>query len=481
MLHTKAMSYLFGDSTPSSLSSNFIELLRDTLSFGVDALLAEDRLRGREAEAAAARSAADGELLRLAELRSNVARAVDGSPRGNDASATSRCAAVLRGALEEAVAAHEAEVAADLAAAIAGLERAMADERAGCVRAFEALVLRHDLPGTSHGLRLVAGDPGYAVRVESVTSYGLRWRSEVRLPDGHALGHVLRVEKLLASVEIQAPETGGWLRKETRLKAQRLDRLFVTSATVSPQQVTLSLRAGADGAGAGFALSVERGAAVRVRRVAEDGVAVDVELVEGDAQRLVELAEKVRALVADVVAHRSALLEVTFDDEPLAEMNRPSLLVDRLVAAMAPTVKEIAARSLSPTELVLKRTVAGNRREELFVAKAELLAKLEPLSPAARQHFAALPLGSTPSLLPAPPASAPSSAPASTPAPRRPSARPSLTLPLEESGPTLVLEGRGTDGRAPVAEASGVLPGDGDAVSGELPEAEDDRDTQAFA
>src|SRR5207248_2719364 len=43
------MNYLYGDSTPSPLKSNFLEFLRDDIDFGVFALLADDRIRlGRE-------------------------------------------------------------------------------------------------------------------------------------------------------------------------------------------------------------------------------------------------------------------------------------------------------------------------------------------------------------------------------------------------------------------------------------------------
>ena len=78
------------------------------------------------------------------------------------------------------------------------------------------------------------------------------------------------------------------------------------------------------------------------------------------------------------------------DDVPLSQHAHPRLLVERLVAAMAPTVREIAAHSLSPGELVLKRLLAGDRREEIFVAKSELAQKLEPLPAALRKVLAPL-------------------------------------------------------------------------------------------
>jgi hypothetical protein len=53
-------------------------------------------------------------------------------------------------------------------------------------------------------------------------------------------------------------------------------------------------------------------------------------------------------------------------------------------------VQSVAARSLSPTELVIKRMLADGRREEIFVERAELVRKLDPLPAAHRALFAPL-------------------------------------------------------------------------------------------
>jgi hypothetical protein len=50
-------------------------------------------------------------------------------------------------------------------------------------------------------------------------------------------------------------------------------------------------------------------------------------------------------------------------------------------------VQEIAARSLAPGELVLRRLLGGDRREEIFVSKADLKQKLEPLDGTRRALF----------------------------------------------------------------------------------------------
>jgi hypothetical protein len=63
---------------------------------------------------------------------------------------------------------------------------------------------------------------------------------------------------------------------------------------------------------------------------------------------------------------------------------------------MAPVVREIAKRSLAPTELVLKRQTGDGRREEIFVSRRDLQVKLRGLLPATRAVFAPLELGEPP-------------------------------------------------------------------------------------
>src|SRR5262249_13330618 len=90
---------------------------------------------------------------------------------------------------------------------------------------------------------------------------------------------------------------------------------------------------------------------------------------------------------------RRALLEASLDHQPLREYDRPAVLVKRLIASMTPIVQEISAHSLAPDELVLRRMLGDNRREEIFVSKSELRRKLEPLTATQRSLFDSLGLG----------------------------------------------------------------------------------------
>jgi hypothetical protein len=94
-------------------------------------------------------------------------------------------------------------------------------------------------------------------------------------------------------------------------------------------------------------------------------------------------------------------VDAKLDGLPLEKHEKPAILVERLVSSMSPVVREIAGHSLVPGELVLKRLLSDDRREEIFVSKAELETKIRRLPTAMQKLFSPLGLGADGS--PAPP------------------------------------------------------------------------------
>src|SRR5687768_4360871 len=134
----------------------------------------------------------------------------------------------------------------------------------------------------------------------------------------------------------------------------------------------------------------------------EDASVGPFDVVAEDIPVLVDVAQKLRAGASDLT--RRELTAATWGGD--GEFHRvPSLVdvVEKLVAMMAPITNEISKRSLKPTELVLRRMLGNDRREEVFVEKSTLREKYEGLAPALRAHFA--PLGfDPPTATPPPPA-----------------------------------------------------------------------------
>src|SRR5262245_25355737 len=138
------MTYLFGDSSPSTLRANFLEFLRDALDFSVYVLLADTRIRRGRERMEALRRQAVVDLDQLDVFGKAVALTIAESPKGPADSPAQHCAVRLDGVAAECVRAYMVNVRERLAADIAQAEAAEAAERDGCHKALEALLAAHD-------------------------------------------------------------------------------------------------------------------------------------------------------------------------------------------------------------------------------------------------------------------------------------------------------------------------------------------------
>jgi hypothetical protein len=121
-----------------------------------------------------------------------------------------------------------------------------------------------------------------------------------------------------------------------------------------------------------------------------EGLASDL-----DAEALGHLGrfwDVLRSAAEDVSAHRERVLSVTMEGIDVVDNDRVALFVACVIRQIAPTVVEIAKRSSNAAELSLKAESEKGRREELYVAKAELLKHLEGLGPEERDVFSPLAL-----------------------------------------------------------------------------------------
>ena len=101
------MNYLFGDSTPSTLTSNFLEFFRDALDFSVFALQADERIKRQTERIRTLRKEADEEMERLDAFVASIVKAIETAPKGAAESPTALCSAHLTTMSAEALRAAE--------------------------------------------------------------------------------------------------------------------------------------------------------------------------------------------------------------------------------------------------------------------------------------------------------------------------------------------------------------------------------------
>jgi hypothetical protein len=414
------MSYLYGDSTPSTLDINYIEFLRDAVEFCVQVLLGEQRIIQARSKAASLDKTTGTEIARLEQLGAAVAKTIEGLSWGDGDSATTRCAAAILRSSADLVRSEIASVQSALAAEVQQQDAQSMRERDATVKALQALLARHDLPYMTFDVHLgVVGGTRYACRALMATPFGLGAVIDLEIPSTSLFSQVVRVERLVERLEVQAPEMSGWVRKELKLRPQHLEKLHITEVSLLAGSGAFKLRTGPDGSGPGFDVMVdaEGPRPVRMARVEErDEAGPPFEADEGDVKKLLALYQKLAAALNELTRRGRTVAEATIDGESMRTFANPSLLVERIVGTMAPVVREIAARSHSPGEIVLRRLIGDDRREEIFLSKDELRRKLEPLADGRRALFDPL-WGETTAAAPTP-LHAPVSAPPPAPPPR---------------------------------------------------------------
>jgi hypothetical protein len=388
--------YLYGDSTPASVKTEFIAFLRAAIDFAVDVMRRDGLVADAIERTQQLSERTEREIEKAESVAAEVSLVLDATMSAQGDSLAARCAVKAREGIAQVVRA-EAELARALVAAEAArATKAAETAREACVRALEALVVRQHLPDAAvvAKVSLQAG-AYYDVEFHGHTRYGLRWVVSAKVPPGHALEHALRVEHVVERLEVDAPESVGWLHKEVRARPQRLDRLYVTELETGPGSAVIKLRAAPDDASAGFDLVFSQGmSAVSLVRRREGQVAEPAHPIEGaDGDKLRSLHHGLVAVVNELAAHRDALVRASLDETPLQKLEAPRDLVERLVASIAPTVEEISRASAVPGELVIKRQLDDGRREEVFVSKAELFKRVQTLPLELRGVFDPLGLG----------------------------------------------------------------------------------------
>lgn len=366
------MAILYGDGAPSPLVIDYLDYLRRMIAMAVEVLLVEDQLLGaaRRRRAVHARSAALE--ARLESLRLTVRTAVGGIARSPEDDPVTHCANHIEGEVDAVVARATATVRKQDDAASAAIAARERKAHATCLEAVEAFLRVHDLPGASLEVELEPAGAGHRVILRGTTPYHVA--SELELdPRGSPFA---------------GPEVRAGSLSKARISELKLDRLVVVGARCDAEEIALRLRTGREPRAEGFDLTTDRaGGGARLTRIGRQGASEAIEPSPDDRRGLGALATAAAAALDALAGHRLRLRGVTLDDAPLDEHERPSQLIDRVFAAMAPQVRAIVEHSKVPGELSLRRELGDGRREEIFVAHARLAELVGQVPAGRRRHF----------------------------------------------------------------------------------------------
>ena len=200
-----------------------------------------------------------------------------------------------------------------------------------------------------------------------------------------------RVGDFAKGVELPVGVKRSWFSKDVANEMTSIDDYIVGAMALSDDDAKITLRKKVTDKDS-VVLDVRRIEGVlsaELHHIGEAGTDASPTALDDAAIAHVErLWDAMRSGVSDVLGHRERLLAVAMDGGDVCEKNLVTALIEKIVAQIAPTVSEIARRSPNALELSLKAESEQGRREEIYVKKADLAAKLEPLGASERKLFA---------------------------------------------------------------------------------------------
>ncbi len=391
------MTYLYGDSTDSGLELNYIELLRDFLDFAVQIMLSEQRIDEAEALSAKQKTQVNAELENLRTLGEAVVRALNASKTQAKKSATNKSIAELRQMTQDNLRSSAEQLKGKVVAGDKEISVRKQRERAGNAKITERLLLQHQLPDSKNTVAIAINQEGnaYDARVTGSCKQGLNWTFAAEIPAKNQFHQVLKVSSLAPELSIDLPEMSGFVRKSVKLKPYRVSPLYVTGLASERKEFVLTLRTTAVSAEP-TGLNVRATPStkgVTVQRIEKGEESAPFQLSDGDAAELLKICIELNDERVGLVDYRAKLVALLFDGKELSECPDPKILLRRLIDRIGPIIRKIAKHSLAESELVLKRVLANDRREEIFASRADLIGKLSGVSIGYRGIFAPLGLG----------------------------------------------------------------------------------------
>jgi hypothetical protein len=372
--------YRYGDGTPFPLEENFIETLTAAVEAATGAFMPLTELDARRERAKAGRQDSERELARLTEFEKNLTSALapymapDRKTQHTQGIAQKVLATakqqiqVVRGQAEGRLQALDAQAAA----------RTASDAVLHALRPFfEA----HQLPNAKW---IMSWDVrGTEAHADAVASSGRLTASFTLTAD--PFRQPIRVDTLADAVIVHMMKKG--LLGKAKPAPVELGKYVMVAFERTHNEHVVTLRESVNKASQGLRFAVnEHGAAWQSISATGDAETeanpLDLEDVDG-VRRLCEAANKA---LKDLVNHRK-LVDLTLAGQALSELPEPRVVPMEMLTQLKPFARTIRERSRVHGELVLKRDVAGGRREELFVPRSQLAQQYQRLPEEYRAPF----------------------------------------------------------------------------------------------
>jgi hypothetical protein len=383
--------YRFGDGTPFPLRENFIETLVAAVDCCVALYQVEAKVEDHHARVRDAGRLAAEEAHRLDALQGLIDTALAPLMTGQD----------RHGSASEQAAARIAEAATTI---IKNSRTSVSRRRDTAARqtippavletvpsALARFFRRHQMPRTEWHARWQAAQEGAAAEITALATRHLELVFRASFASGFWSQPIPMADLFPGPVTAIIEGARG------RARQVRLDPTLLTELQVAPGREAMVLRETGKRPGPGLHILMPRPGELRTLVVALDkrdqSRGQPFYLDDASAAAVMGAWRSLERELPALVAGREELVAARLNGRAVSELEHPAQLAEAILLSLASLVREIRMRSRVPGELILKRDLAADRREEIFVPRQVLWSKLSRLSPRHRELFEAIGLG----------------------------------------------------------------------------------------
>lgn len=398
------MKYLYGDLTEFPAQEDTLQLLRGMVEMSVNVLALDEQIENLHEQMQSQREQLASFMEEIDSFKQDLLEYIErsASSRQRHKETLQPIAHNCSIQVNRAVKQGKAEIISAAEHTLAELQAHLQSHRQSCQRAFQAFFRPAMLPLQNNKLSCQLDGTSYRVAVEITDVAGICCTYVVDASVVEMFARPRRFADILPGKhDIPIGLKKAWLKREPVAQSQRFDDFLLAEVNDSDEQVTMKFlrRPTASGEGLVVRLNKKDPQALELVRLDDAGrrEAVDRRLLGTEhIDTFLLLWQQLQPALLMLYRSGGTLSAVSLDGRDVLDQRLVPELVKRLVHFLAPTVREIDARSPSPLELSLKLEHDTGRREELYVSKKDLAEKICTLSSVRRALFT--PLGIDPNL-----------------------------------------------------------------------------------
>ncbi|HWM87813.1 MAG TPA: hypothetical protein VNO33_18290 [Kofleriaceae bacterium] len=382
--------YRFGDGTPFPLRENFIETLVAAVDCCVAIYKVEAQVEEHHARVRDASRRADDEIRRLDALNGLIETALAPLVAHKDTGRASEQAAarifeaagtIIRNSRTGVARKRETSTHEILSPSV----------REAVPVALGRFFCKHQLPRTEWNAHWKAGVEGPATAdLNAQASRALELVFRATFAADSFWSRAIPMAELFGAAPVTATVDAG----KGRARQLRLDPMILTEVQVGPGREAMVLRASTKRPCPGLHILMPRpgeaGPLVVSLDKRDQSRGQPFYLDEIGAGAVIAAWRALERELPQLVAGRNELVTARLSGRDVSEIEHPGQLAEVILMSLATIVREMRMRSRVPGELILKRDLAADRREEMFVPRQVLWNKLSVLSPRHRQLFEAI-------------------------------------------------------------------------------------------